>query len=407
MRRTPSDGNTHVDNEVFVGRQPIFDRSLKIAGYALLHDVGAAPGAASALVLDALMELGLDRLVGAYPAFLQVTPEWIDSDRLLALPPDRVVLELPGLAAADNRLLAGVRALDDRGFRFALGDGAAPAAWEALLPHAGMIRLNVGDADPAELDKRVTALRPHGRTLLAEGVERPEVYERCRAMGFERFQGHFLSHPQKVKVRRMPPGKYALLKLLTELNDPNTDAAKVEALVAKDAALACRMLKHINAPFFGLSRTVESMRQAVVLLGLDAVRRWATLLLLVELSDKPQALMTTALVRARMCEGLARAGGGQQPDMFFTVGLLSVLDALTDMPMPEVVGQLPLAEPVSEALLEHKGPAGEALAVSVAYEAGQWERVSALSPAPGAVRTAYVEAVTWADAAGAAFGLTP
>jgi EAL and modified HD-GYP domain-containing signal transduction protein len=115
-------------------------------------------------------------------------------------------------------------------------------------------------------------------------------------------------------------------------------------------------------------------------------------------------LMATALVRGRMCESLCRSGGeGGKPDSFFTVGLLSVLDALTDTPMDEVLATLPLAEPIQDALRDQAGPSGRALAAALAYERGRWEDVRALGLPSGVARAAYVDAVTWADAAGAVF----
>jgi EAL and modified HD-GYP domain-containing signal transduction protein len=395
--------------ELLIGRQPIYDRALQVVGYELIHHAEGVPAgeASPGQVLDALMELGMDHLVGPHPAWIGVTGGWLTSDRLLALPPERLVLQIPRDALAEPGLRPSVVALAERGFRFALAPYVPGPDADALLPHVRMAKLNLDGDDPGTVEKALATLRAHGTQVVADHVETPEVFEQCRATGFQRFQGHFLSKPQLVQARRLPAGKAALLKLLAELNDPRTDAQRIEALVARDPGLTTRLLKHINAPYFGLSRTVESMRQAVVLLGLDAVRRWATLIMLVELSDKPQALMGTALVRARMCEDLGTAGGHTAPGMFFTVGLLSVLDALTDVPMHELVVQFPLAEPVRDALLEREGPAGDALSVAVAYERGLWDELTRLPLPPGAVRNAYVEAVTWADAAGATFSAVP
>jgi EAL and modified HD-GYP domain-containing signal transduction protein len=395
-----------MQHELFIGRQPIFDRDLQVTGYALFHQ-GAADGEAAShqVAVDALMDIGLDRLVGRYRAHLPVSEGFLASDRPLALPADRVVLEIPGSLTPDAGLIASVEALKARGFTFALTGFSPDPAWEPVLDLVAFAGLDASAPDPARLEKDLARVRRHRVTVLADRVETAQVYERCRALGFDLFRGHFLCRPQIVRGRRVPTAKLAVLKVLAELNDPDTDAAKIEALVSRDVGLTCRLLRYVNAPFFGLSRSVESMRQAVVLLGLDAVRRWATLILLAELSDKPPALMATALVRGRMCESLARSGGEGQPDSFFTVGLLSVLDALADAPMDELLVSLPLAEPIKEALRDQAGPPGRALAAALAYEHGRWDDVRALGLPAGAARAAYVDAVTWADAAGAVFEL--
>lgn len=395
-----------MQSELFIGRQPIFDRNLQVTGYTLLHQ-GAGDGetASHQVAVDALMDIGLDRLVGRYRAHLPVSPGLLASDRPLALPAERVVLEVPGGLTPDAGLIASVEALHGRGFAFALTGFAPDPAWEPVLDRVEVVGLNASGPDPARLEKDLARARRHGLKALADRVETAQVHERCRALGFDLFRGHFLCRPEVVRGRRVPTAKLAVLKLLAELNDPDTDATKVEALISRDVGLTLRLLRYVNAPFFGLSRSVESMRQAVVLLGLDAVRRWTTLILLAKLSDKPPALMATALVRGRMCEALARSGGEGQPDSFFTVGLLSILDALSDAPMDEVLATLPLAEPIKEALRDRTGPPGRALAAALAYEHGQWDEVRALGLPAGAARAAYVDAVTWADAAGAVFEL--
>jgi len=349
------------------------------------------------------MEIGLDRLVGRHPAQLPVSAEFLGSDQPLALPADRVVLEVSGATPPDAGLRASIEALHARGFAFAVTGFVHDPAWEPVLRYVATVGLDALGPDPARLERDLPRARRHGAQLLADGVETAQAYERCRSLGFDRFRGHFLCKPQTVRGRRIPTTKLAVLKVLAELNDPNTDATRIEALVSRDVGLTCRLLRYVNAPYFGLSRNVESMRQAVVLLGLDAVRRWATLILLAELSDKPPALMATALVRGRMCEALCRSGGDGKPDSFFTVGLLSVLDALTDTPMEEVLATLPLAEPIQDALRDQAGPSGRALALALAYEHGRWDDVRAMGLPAGAARAAYVDAVTWADAAGAVF----
>jgi len=401
--------------ELFIGRQPIYDGRVRIVGYELLFrdaDVPRArmsdPDAATLQVLvDAVMELGLDHLVGPHPAHVNVTGALLGTDRLLALPPERVVLEIAADPPPQGSLVTDVDALVARGFRFALDNLTAVEPWRPLLSRVHLVKLDVPVLGPEHMAETLKALAEYDVQVLAAKVETPEVFEGCRGLGIDRFQGHFLCRPQVVRAQRLPATRLGVLRLLAELTHPDTDAARIEALVAQDVGLSYRLLKYINAPYFGLSHQVESMRQAVVLLGLDQVRRWATLIALADLSDKPPALMATALMRARMCEELARAAGHDHPEVFFATGLFSVLDAMMDCTMDEVVASLPLAESLRAALVDRQGAPGRALAVTLAYEEGDWPEVEDSGLDTTAVREAYLAALGWADRTGEALGLTP
>ncbi len=162
-------------------------------------------------------------------------------------------------------------------------------------------------------------------------------------------------------------------------------------------ALSYRLLRLINSAFYSPSKPIESIRQAVVYLGSTAIKNWATLLSLAKVENKPDELITTALVRAKMCELFAQQVAPKDKDSFFTVGLFSTLDAMMDAPIDEILSSLPLAEEVSAALLEHEGQAGKALACTMAYERGNWDQVEFEGLDDDNIQDVYLQAVTWAD----------
>jgi EAL and modified HD-GYP domain-containing signal transduction protein len=181
-----------------------------------------------------------------------------------------------------------------------------------------------------------------------------------------------------VAGRVLSPTRGASLRLLAEIHRPDADLEALEKIVRRDVGLAWRVLRSVNAAGSALVRRIDSVRDAVVLLGERRVRQWLALMVLAGIRDKPAELLSTALIRAGMCERLAIAAGLDASGAF-TAGLLSVLDALLDLPMPEVLGSLPLSEELSEALLDHLGPEGRLLHLAVAWETGDLETL--VSPA--------------------------
>jgi c-di-GMP-related signal transduction protein len=392
-------------NTVYIGRQPMFNDKLDVVAYDLLYrdseenraDVVDDAAATSRVIVDALMEFGLERIVGDHEAVVKTAAGFLADERLLALPPERVMFELLETPHPDERLLADVRALTERGYRIALGDFFYTQEWAPLLELVHLVKLDVSHMNRFQVDHQLEALRRHCVLVLACKVDCLDLLERSREQGFDYFMGHFLAQPSVAKANRMPTAKMAVLRLLAELNNPDTDAAHLERLVAADVSLGYRLLRYINSPAFGVLRKVGSIRQAIILLGLQNVRRWATLISLVELNDKPHELMVTAMVRGRMCEALAHARGQERAEPYFTAGLFSVVDALTDTPMDQVIRGLPLADEIREALIGRGGPCGEVLAGVIAYEQGDWEQVDALGLATDTIRGAYLDALAWAE----------
>jgi EAL and modified HD-GYP domain-containing signal transduction protein len=398
---------------VYIGRQPIFDAKLEVVAYDLLYRDSEANRASvpdndlatSRVIVDAVMEFGLERLAGRHQALIKMAPGFLADESLIALPPDRVLFELLETPHPGPDLVEAVRALTERGYRIALGDFFYTEEWAPLLDLVHWVKLNVAQMNRFQMAHQMEQLRRHCVSVIACRVDGPDLLTRCRELGFDHFMGHFLAKPEVARARRMPTSRLAVLRLLAELNDPGTAADRIEALIAGDVSFGYHLLRYINSPAFAVPRKVDSIRQAIILLGLHRLRRWATLVAMMEMNDKPHELMVTAMVRARMCETLAQTMGPQRADAFYTVGLFSVLDALTDAPMERAVEGLPLGDEIRAALLTQEGPAGSVLSCVLAYEAGDWPRVEHLSVAPDVLRAAYLDAIAWADAA--AGGLRP
>jgi EAL and modified HD-GYP domain-containing signal transduction protein len=366
---------------MLVARQPIYDRQLKVAAYELLfRDDGANRAvigdddvATSQVLLGAFTEIGLKELVGERPAFLNVSTRFVVEGYALPLPRDQLVLELLERAPVTDELIGAMRRLRRDGYTIALDDFELTDATRPLLDLADIVKIDVLAVPRPALPGVVAELAPFGVQLLAEKVETHEDFEFCHELGFDLFQGYFFCKPKIVVGRGIPANRLTTIRLVSRMNEPGIDVGQLEDLISHDVGLSYRLLRYINSAFFGLRREITSVRQALFMLGLENIRRWATLLALAGVEDKPHELLVTALLRARMCELLAPTFGEPEGEALFTVGLFSVIDALMDASMEEVLASLPFSDDVVQALLHHEGPKGRALHCVLACERGDVE----------------------------------
>lgn len=393
--------------DIFIGRQPIFDRHMRVYAYELLYRHGFVDraiitdfdAASSEVVINSLIEVGLDRLVGTRKAFCNFTRGFLLKGAGIPFTTSQLVVEVLETVAPEPEVLEAIRSLSKSGHIIALDDFVVTDDLLPLVELADIIKIDVLELSREEIKNQVERLRSVKKLqLLAEKVETNEDFIFCRDLGFDYFQGYFFSKPQVVSGRKMPPSRLAMLRLMTELQRVDIDLTKLEEIIETDVNLSVKLLRQINSSFYSLLSEVKSIRQAIVYLGLIHIRNWACIVAMGSVDDKPQELMTMALVRAKMCELLADSDDGERKGMFFTVGLFSMLDSIFDTPMDEVLSNLPLTNEVNQALLEREGPLGKALECVESYEHASWDRVVMSGYEEKKVCDAYLEALDWSTA---------
>jgi EAL and modified HD-GYP domain-containing signal transduction protein len=389
--------------EVLVGRQPIFDRDLNVVGYELLFRSGPenraliedAEEATASVVIGSLTEIGLERLVGGRPAWINVSREFLVGGLAETMPGRATVLEILEDQAIDEHLIAAARRLRRHGFQVALDDFAYTPEADAVLPYVDIVKLDVRGLGREGLMREVQALARFEVTVLAEKVETRQEYAFCVEAGCQLFQGFFFCKPDILRDRKISAARLAVLQFISRLQDPEIQFDELEQMIARDVAFSYRLLRYVNSAFFGL-RQVSSIAQALVLLGVENLKRWATLSLFASVEGKPQELTVTALVRARFCElagaGIADSGSGE----LFTLGLFSVIDALMDCPIEEVLASTPFPEEMRQALITRQGPRGRLLDCVAMLEIGQLDEAQKLVAEAGRL---YLEAIIWAEEA--------
>lgn len=385
----------------FVGRRPIFDPGAEVIAYELLQagNVELPPQAnatvaSSRLLIDAFIEIGIDRLAGPKPVVVEIDRNLLlNPDHLTTMPPDRVILQVPASLEIDADVVNAARALSMSGYELSLCDIWEESPLLALVDQARYLKV-----DAARLgDERVVALanllRGVSRSVVATQVGTREQQETLAAQGVERFQGEYLASPNNIAGMRMPYNRMATLQLVSEICKPDLTADELARLVSTDASLSLRTLRFVNSPISGLSTRVESIKHAVVMLGRDMIKSWAMLLALSGLSDSVPELVSNALVRARFCELIAIETRLGDVDTYFTVGLFSLMDAIAGTTMDDLLGVLPFTDAVETALRDRQGHRGMVLACAEAYEQGRPHAVELKSISPQRLNDLFLQAL--------------
>jgi len=390
----------------YVARQPILDQHLDVAFYELLHRSEASLETAqvvnqelatSELLVNSLIEIGLERIVGQQRAFINLSREHVVGDWPLPLDPKRFGLELLENEQVDQVLIDALRERREQGFLVVLDDFVYEHEWDPMLHIAHIVKLDVAALGEEGIRDQHRLLRRYPLRLLAEKVETAEEFELCRLLGFDYFQGYFFARPELFSATGLRASQTTTLQLLSEVQDPDISLDRLEEILAQDVALSYKLLRYINSAFFNLPREFKTIRQALVYLGLGPLRVWVSLMIVVDVEDRPHALKQLALTRAKFCQCLAERMGREDTGPYFTAGLFSTLDALLGMPMDEVLHQLPLDGETKAALMTRSGPVGSVLRFAIEHERGQWEQGDKLPLSAQEVNEAYAEAVSWSE----------
>lgn len=367
---------------IFLGRQPILDRSRSIIGYELLFrsadtlhaDIQNFSHADSFVVSNVLAHFGIKEVLGKHKGFINVTANLLMSDMLELLPVEKTVIELLETIKVTEPVLDRCRELKQKGFLLALDDNVYHSDYEPLYEIVDIVKIDVLETPPDALQWMVNILEKRHVTLLAEKVETIQQYQYCYDLGFELFQGYYFAHPVVINKRKVDVSGVTLLKLLELVcNDAEIDA--IEQTFRQNPNLSYALLRLVNSVVIGMKEKIRTLRHALVVLGMQQLKRWIQLALFA--SDKAggvgNPLLETAATRGRLMELLVQ----KRPDEFrdrdysdsaFMTGVLSLIDALLDAPMRDIVSQLNLSEDVRRALLEREGPLGRLLLLTEKLE---------------------------------------
>ena len=393
-------------SEIFVGRQPIYDRDLDTYAYELMSCSSRsskqqpqidADKATSQVIITAFLEIGIDKLVNKHVAFIKLAERFLRTDEDLPLPTDKVILKIPGYINVDDEVIAGATRLTEAGFKLAIDNYLTHKALQPLAQMAYMIDLNIETLDQATLKKHINTLKKSHPILLADHVKTHDEYEFCRDLGIDYFQGYFLSRPKVISGESLATNQMSIMNLLATLHNSKTDVETIDDVISKDVSLSYRILKLMNSAFFSRASKIESIHHAIVMLGRKQLCTWASMMALTGMDDKPRGQVEIAMIRAKTCELLANKAKLEPLDSYFTVGMFSALDLLMDRSLEELITPLPLADNITAALLNRETKLGEALNCALAQESSDWINIRFADLSSNDLSDANIEAINWAN----------
>lgn len=391
-------------SDIYIARQPIFNAKTDLFAYELLfrsNDENSAEvidgnAASSQVILNSFVDMNFHAISKYHPVIINLTPDFVRGELPLPLAPDALIIEIPEDVEVDEQLLRALKSFVARGYTLAANNFDSSEERKPLLNVVDIVKIDLQRCDRSSLAVHVQFLKEYDVKLLAEKIEVHEDFEWCRDLGFDYFQGYFFSKPKNFTAQSIKPNRLAVLRILASLQNPECDIRELEGLISKDVSMSYKILRIINSALYSMPRTIESVKQAIMALGLKAIRDWVAIISLTDIDDKPRELVALSLQRARMMSLLAEHKG-QDPDAAFTTGLFSCIDALMDQSMSRIMGELPLANDIVRALLDREGELGQLLEFVARYEQGDWDNLDAGFIGIDCLRQHYIDAVEWSS----------
>lgn len=354
----PSAAQVAASGFSYVARQPILTVDEKVYGYELLFRDGIEnhfretdADSASRRTLDTSLQMGLELLCDSRRGFVNCTREILLKDYMTLLPPTLAVVEVLESVPVDDLVIAALKRLKQAGYLVALDDFVFNDPRESLTEFADIIKVDIQQTTPEHYATMMTKYGSWLRHLLAEKVETREEFTATKKAGFTYFQGYFFRRPEVMQAKEIPASRVNYLRLLRAVSQPELNQREFESMIKQEVSICYRLLRYLNSAAFGIQNEVHSVRHALALLGEREVRRWVRLVATLAIGEnRSSELVTTAMVRARFCELLAPRVPHGESDLFL-MGMLSMVDAILEIPMTSVLETIPLDHETKALLL--------------------------------------------------------
>ncbi|MBE6086893.1 EAL and HDOD domain-containing protein [Clostridium beijerinckii] len=398
--------------DIFVARQPIFNRKNEVVAYELLFRNGQnnfynntnGDEATLKVIANTFYTFDFKDITDNKKAFINFTEELIKKEIATILPKEYVVIEILENIEPNDEIVDACKRLKKRGFILALDDFVFHTKYIKLIEIADIIKIDFKITTGDER-KKVFELKKINNKIkfLAEKVENKEEYDEALKLGYSYFQGYYFSKPIVLSRKNIPTNKDTAIKILKLINKDDFDFNKLEELIIKDLGLSYKIIKLINSSAYCLKNEVKSIKYAIALLGRKEIIKWLYVVLLNDLKENnTDELIKVSLQRAKLCELICNMSEYKNKVYSaYMVGLFSVMDAILNCSIEVILKELYIDDEIKEGLTEKGDFLNKILKLAINYEKGQWENVEFYTKEIGVndnnLAEAYIDAIKWAD----------
>jgi EAL and modified HD-GYP domain-containing signal transduction protein len=393
-------------DDLMMAQQPILKKTKEIFGYELLFrgkdslNANIADGETATSQVLVNLCIGITKLESQLrkPFFINMTTDLMLSDAFFPIDPDTVYIEILEKQKLTPEFFAALKKWRSAGYRFALDDYQFDIDYQALLPWVSIVKIDVLATPPEQHLAQIAELKSRGLILLAEKVEDLAMFELCKKLGFDLFQGYFLQRPELIKGKRIDSAIHGAIELVNALQNKDISIEAIADLVTKNPKLSYQLLRILNSPICGVYKTVVSIKEAVIFLGLVQLKKWALLITLTSSTNQPKALLKVLLTRARCCQLLAESKKSPLADSAFMVGLMSGIDAVFNVEKTVALEQIALDKNALDAIMNQTGELGSYLTQTLSCEEQNWDNIHSLSSAERTIlNRAFLDAMLWSE----------
>ena len=397
--------------DTYIARQPIFDRKKHLFAYELLFRDGLSncfpeidgDTATSKVLSSSFLSIGIESITGGKRAFINFTQNLLTSEIPFMFPRQSTVVEILEDVNPVPEVIETCKKLSSDGYYLALDDFFFEAGMLALVKLVNIIKIDFRSTPIDKIKSLINNPQLAGIKLLAEKIETNEEFKNARDLGFAYFQGYFFSEPEIIKGKELAGSTLQLLNLIIEINKPDVNLEKLEKIIEHDISITYKLLRYVNSASIKRRAEISSIRKAVMIIGLDELKRLTSLISLSKVSvDKPDELIKSSCIKARFCEKLGQESTSlTKYNEIFLIGLFAHIDAILDQPMKEIMEKIPISKTISDALINGEGEAVKYLRLAECYERGEWNDVkqyaAQTSVDESVIPGIYIEACKWAD----------
>ena len=365
----------------FVARQPILDGKEKTVAYEVLFRNGIenefpdveGDKATFRIIADTFLSSGFKEITNGKKAFINFPRNLIVNMAPRFLPKEQIVVEILENVSAEEKVLDSVRRLKKDGYMIVLDDFMFLDGLEPLVESANMVKVDFKLMSLTEIQATLEMLKPYSNLkFVAEKIETYDQFEQAKDLGFTYFQGFFFARPRLLKSRTIPISENNLFRMISEVSKEEADFSKVSSVIQNDVAVSLRLLRLVNSAYYRRLSRIDSVRDAVTMLGQDRIKQFIMMLFAADIAKgKADELIKVSISRARMAEEAGTLLNMRfSRDELFTLGLFSNVDAMLGIRMEDLVTQLPFSDKINDALLRKNTPFSNLLFLIKLFERG-------------------------------------